>query len=44
MEKLVPICVRLPRELYNKLKVHCAEKGLKMKEVISDLIKSLKKD
>ena len=31
MEKLVPICVRLPRELYNKLKMHCAEKEKKMK-------------
>lgn len=42
MEKLVPICVRLPRELYNKLKMHCAEKEKKMKEVISELVRGLK--
>ena len=42
MDKLVPICVRVPKELYNKLKVYCAEKEKKMKNVVAELLRGLK--
>ena len=42
MDKLVPICVRIPKELYHKLKIHCADKDKKMKDVISELLKGMK--
>ena len=43
-EILQPICVRLPRDVYKKLKIHCVEKEKTMKDVISNFIKGLKLD